>query len=100
VAVSTDDFNQKKNKKSLIPFEQRMEIISSLRCVDEVIEERSWQQKSEDIQKLGISVFGMGSDWRGHFDYLSQYCEVVYLDRTQGVSSTIIRNSIKNNTSI
>ncbi len=70
VGVSTDEFNRIKGKKTLISFEERMEIVKSIRYVDEVIPEESWEQKERDIKKFDIETFVMGSDWKGEFDYL------------------------------
>jgi len=94
VAVSTDAFNALKGKKSVVCFEERMHIIAALRCVDEAIPEHDWSQKTVDIVSRDISVFGMGHDWQGHFDDLKAVCEVVYLPRTEGISTTLIRESI------
>jgi glycerol-3-phosphate cytidylyltransferase len=91
VGVSTDDFNIGKGKKSIIGFENRIEIIQSLSCVDLAIPENSWEQKEIDIKKLNVSTFGIGDDWQGKFDHLKSICEVVYLPRTDGVSSTQIK---------
>jgi len=95
VAVSTDEFNILKSKKTLIPFEQRFEIVSALKYVDQVIPEASWEQKIKDIQKYNVDIFAMGDDWMGKFDYLKEYCEVVYLERTKEISTTDIKKSIK-----
>jgi glycerol-3-phosphate cytidylyltransferase len=92
--VSTDEFNMEKGKKSLIKFQDRFDIVSNLKSVDLAIPESSWEQKINDIKKYNVSVFAMGSDWEGKFDHLKEYCEVVYLDRTDGISSTEIRNSL------
>jgi len=94
VAVSTDDFNSIKGKKSIIPFEQRAEIVSNVKCVDLVIPEISWEQKLEDIKKYGVDIFVMGDDWKGKFDNLREYCQVVYLPRTEGISSSQIRETL------
>lgn len=94
VGVSTDAFNERKGKKALIPFEERKEIIESLRFVDLVIPEEGWNQKVSDIQLYGVQTFVMGDDWQGRFDSLKPYCEVVYLERTSGVSSTELRGSL------
>lgn len=91
VAVSTDEFNQLKGKQALIPYAERKEIVESLKCVDLVIPERSWDQKVEDIRFHEVDVFVMGDDWRGEFDHLQEQCEVVYLPRTQGVSSSELK---------
>ena len=71
VAVSTDEFNEIKGKKTIIPYEQRAEIVENIKCVDMVIPEKSWEQKTEDIKKYGVDVFVIGEDWRGKFDYLT-----------------------------
>jgi len=96
VGVSTDKFNAKKGKKSIIPFEQRKEIVENIKCVDLVIPENSWEQKIEDIKKYNVDTFVIGDDWKGRFDFLKEYCEVIYLDRTQGISSTQLRDFLKN----
>ncbi|KLO21173.1 MULTISPECIES: glycerol-3-phosphate cytidylyltransferase [unclassified Marinitoga] len=95
VAVSTDDFNKIKGKKSIIPYEQRVEIVRNIKCVDMVIPENSWDQKIEDIKKYKVDIFVMGEDWKGKFDFLKKYCEVVYLQRTEGISSTEIKNILQ-----
>lgn len=96
VAVSTDEFNELKGKKTLIPYDQRAEIISSIKYVDEVIPERNWEQKIDDVIKYNVDVFAIGNDWCGKFDFLKEHCEVLYLDRTTGVSSTELKQSLKN----
>lgn len=96
VGVSTDDFNMTKGKKTIIPYEQRAEIVSSLKYVDLVIPENNWEQKAEDIKKHNVDTFVIGMDWKGQFDFLSDYCEVVYLERTKDVSSTMLKDTLKN----
>lgn len=91
VGVSTDEFNAGKGKKSIISFEDRVEIVRNLKCVDLAIAEETWDQKALDIKKYDVAVFGMGHDWEGKFDHLAELCEVVYLPRTSNVSSTQIR---------
>jgi len=93
VGVSTDEFNLEKGKKSIIPFENRIEIIENLKCVDLVIPETSWEQKLDDIKKFKVDYLVMGEDWKGKFDFLAQYCKVIYLPRTDGISSTALKNS-------
>lgn len=95
VGVSSDEFNTQKGKKTVVPFADRLEIVRSLRCVDLAFAEHSWTQKPEDIAKHQVTVLGMGDDWQGKFDDLSSLCEVVYLPRTEGISSTEIRNTLK-----
>ncbi|ARS51758.1 adenylyltransferase/cytidyltransferase family protein [Kushneria konosiri] len=100
VAVSTDEFNDQKGKKTLIPYEQRAEIVSSVRYVDKVIPEYSWDQKISDVQEYSIDKFAIGEDWRGKFDFLSPFCEVIYLERTKDISTTELKKSLKNFLSI
>ncbi|MDF3125820.1 glycerol-3-phosphate cytidylyltransferase [Rheinheimera sp. 1928-s] len=95
VAVSTDEFNATKGKTTLMPFEHRVELVRSVRFVDEVIAESNWEQKIGDVQKHKVDVFVMGSDWQGKFDFLKPYCEVVYLPRTDNVSSTDLKKAIQ-----
>lgn len=94
VGVSTDEFNQLKGKKTIIPFENRIEIVRNIKYVDEVIAEESWEQKINDIKQFKVHCLVMGDDWKGRFDELQQYCEVIYLPRTDGISSSTIRNSL------
>lgn len=95
VALSTDEFNALKGKKSFYPYEIRKELLQSIKYVDQIIPEENWEQKISDVQKYNIDVFVIGSDWRGKFDFLKEYCEVVYLERTDGISSTKVRNEIQ-----
>lgn len=94
VAVSSDEFNREKGKACKISDVDRMEIVQAIRYVDEVILETSWEQKVDDVQKYDVDVFVMGDDWKGKFDFLKEYCEVVYLPRTEGISTTQIKNSL------
>ncbi|OUZ07293.1 glycerol-3-phosphate cytidiltransferase [Aeromicrobium sp. PE09-221] len=91
VGVSTDEFNAAKGKRSFIPYEHRAEIVASMRSVDRVIPETSWEQKRADIILHGVDIFAIGSDWKGKFDTLSDLCEVRYLERTDGISSTELK---------
>jgi glycerol-3-phosphate cytidylyltransferase len=91
VGVSTDAFNAVKEKKSFFNYEDRARIVSSCKQVDKVIPEQNWSQKINDIRDNHVDVFVMGDDWKGKFDDLKSYCEVVYLERTAGISSTKIR---------
>ena len=95
VGVSTDEFNRVKGKQTIIPYKDRIEIIRNLRCVDQVIPEQDWEQKIEDIKRYNVSLLGMGSDWQGRFDDLGAHCEVVYLPRTEGVSTTELKKTLK-----
>ncbi|MCD6589149.1 MAG: glycerol-3-phosphate cytidylyltransferase [Candidatus Fermentibacteraceae bacterium] len=100
VAVSTDEFNTGKHKQCVYPYSHRAQIVEAIRCVDEVIPETSWEQKIDDIRKHSIDIFVIGEDWAGKFDFLKDYCEVVYLPRTKSISTTSIRNTVKNGKSI
>jgi glycerol-3-phosphate cytidylyltransferase len=95
VALSTDEFNLlKKCKTSINKYADRKIILESLRFVDLVIPEENWEQKDTDIEKYKVSVFVMGDDWQDHFDFLKDRCEVVYLSRTENISTTEIKNLI------
>lgn len=94
VAVSTDEFNERKSKISLVPYEHRAAIVESCRYVDLVIPENNWTQKKIDIVTHNVDLFVIGDDWKGKFDDLSEYCEVVYLERTENISSTAMREAI------
>lgn len=94
VGVSTDEFNLTKGKKTIIPFEQRSEIVLNLKQVDLVIAEVCWQQKIKDIKNYNVNIFAIGDDWQGKFDYLKEYCEVIYIPRTEDISSTYIKNML------
>lgn len=100
VAVSTDEFNRIKGKKVLIPYDQRAEIISNIKCVDSVIPEHNWEQKTKDIKKYNIDIFAIGDDWEGKFDFLKEHCEVIYLKRTKDISTTKLKKSLSNFLSI
>lgn len=95
VAVSSDEFNSLKNKKCTIPFENRRDIVAALRVVTKVIKEDCWEQKIEDVQNEKCDLFVMGDDWKGKFDFLEPYCKVIYLARTEGVSTTEIKSILK-----
>lgn len=94
VAVSTDEFNSRKGKRTVVPFADRVAIVQSVRYVDQVIAEHDWSQKVTDIQSLRVDVLGMGDDWAGRFDHLNEACEVVYLPRTRDISSTEIKRAL------
>ena len=95
VGISTDSFNLKKNKKTVIPYDERAEIIRHLRFVDQVIPESCWEQKHKDIIQHNVDIFVMGHDWEGKFDSLSTLCNVKYLPRTKGISTTKIKSSLR-----
>lgn len=94
VGVSTDEFNATKGKKTVVPFEHRIEIVRALRYVDHAFSEENWAQKRDDIRRENAAIFAMGDDWVGKFDDLEDLCEVVYLPRTRDVSTTEIRQLV------
>jgi len=94
VGLSTDEFNQGKHKSSLLNYENRKVVLEAIRYVDLVIPENTWEQKIDDVKKYSIDVFVIGDDWKGKFDFLKDYCEVVYLARTPDISTTQIKNDI------
>jgi glycerol-3-phosphate cytidylyltransferase len=94
VGVSTDEFNAQKGKNTIISCKDRMQIVAELKCVDLVIPEADWDQKVNDIKKYSVDIFGMGDDWTGKFDHLKEHCEVVYLKRTEGISSTALKSAL------
>lgn len=95
VAVSSDEFNALKGKHCTISFEDRRDIVAALKMVTTVIREDCWEQKIPDVQNYNCDLFVMGSDWEGKFDFLKPYCDVIYLPRTAGVSSTQIKQIIQ-----
>ena len=99
VGCSTDEFNEIKGKQCIMPYEDRKIILHACRYVDDVIPEQNWAQKPDDIQRLNVSTFAMGDDWAGKFDELRAYCDVVYLPRTEGVSTTGLRWIVADNAS-
>ena len=94
VVVSSDEFNVGKGKKAYHSFEDRKIILESLIYVDEVLPEYTWEQKIDDVKNNNVDVFVMGDDWEGKFDFLKEYCEVVYLPRTEGISTTKIKQDL------
>ena len=92
VVLSSDEFNKIKNKVSYYTYEQRKIILEACRYVDLVVPEYNWEQKVDDVQKYQADIFVMGDDWEGKFDFLKEYCEVIYLPRTPDVSSTQTKN--------
>ena len=94
VALSTDEFNAGKGKKSYFSYEDRKRMLEAIRYVDLVIPEENWEQKATDVEHYHIDVFVMGDDWEGRFDELSEHCEVVYLPRTPEISTTQIKTAL------
>ncbi|MCL2689615.1 MAG: Gfo/Idh/MocA family oxidoreductase [Chitinispirillia bacterium] len=92
VGVTTEQFDEYRGKVNVIDsLMERIERVRQTGFADEIIVEDHLGQKLDDVQKLGIDIFTVGSDWVGAFDYLKDYCEVIYLDRTKDVSSTMLR---------
>lgn len=94
VVLSSDEFNAGKGKQAYHSYEDRKVILEAVRYVDEVIPEYTWEQKIDDVKKNNVDVFVMGNDWEGKFDFLKEYCEVVYLPRTEGISTTKIKSDL------
>ncbi|MBO4496862.1 MAG: glycerol-3-phosphate cytidylyltransferase [Lachnospiraceae bacterium] len=94
VVVSSDEFNAIKGKKAYYSFEDRKKILEAIKYVDEVLPEYTWEQKIDDVVNNNIDVFVMGDDWAGKFDFLKDYCEVVYLPRTEGISTSKIKEDL------
>ena len=96
VALSTDEFNWKeKQKKCYFSYEERKRLLEAIRYVDLVIPENCWEQKVQDVKEYHIDTFVMGDDWMGKFDFLKEYCNVVYLPRTPDISTTQIKKDLK-----
>ncbi|WP_339766902.1 adenylyltransferase/cytidyltransferase family protein [uncultured Pseudosulfitobacter sp.] len=95
VGCSTDEFNAVKGKRCVMPYGQRREILEACRYVARVIPEESWAQKRSDIVNYNVSIFAMGDDWAGHFDDLGDLTRVMYLPRTQDVSTTELKERIQ-----
>lgn len=97
VALSTDEFNALKGKASFYPYEVRKEMLEAIRYVDLVIPEDSWEQKAEDVREYHVDTVVMGGDWAGsdRFEFLRDECELVYLDRTEGISTTQVKKGLR-----
>lgn len=95
VALSTNEFNEKKGKRCYFNFNERKTMLEAIRYVDLVIPENTWEQKPDDIRKYNIDTFVMGDDWRGKFDFLSASCTVEYLSRTPEISTSQIKENLR-----
>lgn len=94
VGVTSGDFDKNRGKLNVRDsLMTRIKHVEETGFADEIIIEEYFGQKIDDIKKYDVDIFTVGSDWKGHFDYLNEYCEVIYLDRTKGISSTEIRNT-------
>lgn len=97
VALSTDEFNKEKGKKSYFSYEKRKMLVEAIRYVDLVIPEKNWNQKITDIKEYHIDTFVIGDDWKGKFDYLKdEGINVVYLPRTPEISTSRIKSDLYN----
>lgn len=97
VALSTDEFNwREKQKKCYFSYEKRKNLLEAVRYVDLVIPEENWEQKIRDVKEYHVDTFIMGDDWEGKFDFLKDYCEVIYVPRTPEISSTQIKADLHN----
>ena len=94
VGVTTDVFNARRGKVTAIPFSQRIQIVENIKCVDRAFPMMRSDQKADDIQRYKVTLLGMGCDWQGRLDSLRTLCEVIYLPRTEGVSSSGIRDAL------
>ena len=98
VVLSTDEFNwNSKQKKCYFNYEKRKQLLEAIRYVDLVIPEECWEQKKQDVQLYHADIFVRGDDWKGKFDFLKEYCEVVYLSRTPEISTTQIKHDLGGN---
>ena len=96
VGVTTEGYDQSRGKLNVVDsLMTRIENVRKTGFADEIIIEESTGQKFRDIKKYQIDIFTVGSDWTGYFDYLKDYCEVVYLPRTPEISTTQIKNELK-----
>lgn len=96
VGLSTDEFNLLKGKHSILDYNQRKALLESIKYVDEIIPECNWEQKIPDVVNNNVDIFVIGDDWKGKFDFLEQYCKVIYLERTPDISSSIIKKGQQN----
>jgi glycerol-3-phosphate cytidylyltransferase len=95
VGCSTDEFNKSKGKITAVPYDHRAEILEGCRYVDAVFPEDNWDQKRTDVVDHGVDLFAMGDDWAGKFDFLGDLCNVLYLPRTENISTTELKDLIQ-----
>ena len=96
VALSTDEFNEIKGKQAFHDYETRKKMLEAIRYVDLVIPEERWEQKIHDIKEYHVDICVMGSDWEysDKFKMLEDYCELKFLSRTEGISTTKIKEEL------
>lgn len=95
VGCSTDEFNHSKGKVTAVPYGHRAEILAACRYVDHVFPEETWDQKRADVVRHKADLFAMGDDWAGKFDFLGDLCSVLYLPRTENISTTELKDLIQ-----
>jgi len=97
VGLSTDAFNKIKKKEAYSSYSTRKEMLEALRCVDQVIPEADWDQKPSDIKEYNIDIIAMGDDWKDSekFEKLRELCDVKYIDRRGGMSTTKIKKDLE-----
>ena len=95
VGLSSDEFNLEKGKKSFYNYETRKEMLSAIKYVDRIFIQNSFEQKADDIKKYNADILVSSEDWKGKYDYLKNLCEVIYLDRTPGISTTQIKKMME-----
>ena len=101
VGVTNDNFDRERGKLNVVNnVLERVEAVKATGLADKIIIEDYFGQKIDDIQKYDVDIFAIGSDWQGEFDYLKEFCEVVYLPRTEGISSTMLRGEKQKRTRI
>ena len=98
VGLSTDEFNNIKGKKSVLNYDERKNILEAIKYVDEIIPEENWNQKPDDIKKYNVDILVMGDDWKDSekFKDLNKYCQVMFLERTKNISTTMIKGAMEN----
>ena len=98
VGLSTDEFNNIKGKKSVLNYDERKNILEAIKYVDEIIPEENWNQKPDDIKKYNVDILVMGDDWKDNenFKDLKKYCQVMFLERTKNISTTMIKGAMEN----
>lgn len=97
VAISTDEFNDIKGKKAYYDYKTRKEMLEAIKYVDKVIPENDWEQKVKDVLDNDVDIVTMGDDWTNsaRFEYLREYCDFVYLSRTENISTTRIKSDLE-----
>ena len=94
VGVTSSEYDRSRGKLNVVQsLEERKAAVSQLGFADLIIEERTDGQKIQDIKKYGADIITFGSDWSGKFDYLKEYCKVIYLERTKGISSSVLQGA-------